>query len=60
MTLICHIVEILGTLGVISYIPLVQINIGLFADQVGVTTSDALDTGQSIHNLLFAIDVGIQ
>jgi hypothetical protein len=60
MTLICHIVEILRTLGVISYIPLVQIDIGLLADQVGVTTSDTLNTGQSVHNLLFAIDVGVQ
>jgi hypothetical protein len=43
-----------------SHIPLVQVNIGLLADQVGVTTSDTLNTGQSIHNLLLAIDVGVQ
>jgi hypothetical protein len=41
-------------------IPLVQINIGLLADQVGVTTTNTLDLGQGVHNLLFAIDVGVE
>ena len=41
-------------------IPLVQVDIGLFADQVGITTADTLDPGQGVHNLLFAIDVGVE
>ena len=39
---------------------LVQVNIGLLADQVGVTTTDTLDLGQGVHDLLLAIDVGVQ
>ena len=39
---------------------LVQINIGLLADQVGVTATDTLDLGQGVHDLLLAIDVGVQ
>jgi hypothetical protein len=39
---------------------LVQIDIGLLADQVGVTTTDTLDLGQGVHDLLLAIDVGVQ
>jgi len=39
---------------------LAQINIGLLADQVGVTTTDTLDLGQGVHNLLLAIDVGVK
>ena len=41
-------------------IPLVQINIGLLADQVGVTTTDTLDSGQGVHDLLLSIDVGVE
>jgi len=39
---------------------LVEIDIGLLADQVGVATADTLDLGQGVHNLLLAIDVGIE
>jgi hypothetical protein len=39
---------------------LVQVNIGLLADQVGVTATDTLDLGQGVHDLLLAIDVGVQ
>jgi hypothetical protein len=46
-------------LGIVC-IPLVQVNIGLLADQVGVTTTDTLDLGQGVHDLLLAIDVGVQ
>lgn len=41
-------------------VPLGQVDIGLLADQVGVTTADTLDTGQGVHNLLLAIDVGVK
>lgn len=41
-------------------IPLVQINIGLLAHQVGVTTTDTLDSGQGVHNLLLSVDIGIE
>jgi hypothetical protein len=43
-----------------SHEPLVQIYIGLLADQVGVATTNTLDSGQGIHDLLFSIDVGIE
>ena len=41
-------------------VPLVEVNIGLLADQVGVSSTDTLDLGQGVHDLLFAIDVGVQ
>lgn len=43
-----------------GYKPLVEIDIGLLADQVGVTASDALDLGQSVHDLLLSLDVGVE
>jgi hypothetical protein len=48
-------VEIVG-----AFIPLVQVDIGLFANQVGVSSAYTLDLGQSVHDLLFAIDVGVE
>lgn len=41
-------------------VPLVQVDIGLLADQVGVSATDTLDLGQGVHNLLLSIDVGVQ
>jgi len=41
-------------------VPLVQVDISLLADQIGVTSSDTLDLGQGVHDLLFSIDVGIE
>ena len=41
-------------------VPLVQVDIGLLANQVGVTATDTLDLGQGVHDLLLAIDVGIE
>lgn len=41
-------------------IPLVQVDIGFLADQVGVAATDTLDPGQGVHDLLFAIDVGVE
>ena len=37
--------------------PLVEIDIGLLADQVGVTTTDTLDLRQGVHDLLLSIDL---
>ena len=37
-----------------------KIDIGLLADQVGVSATDTLDLGQGVHDLLLAIDVGVQ
>lgn len=39
---------------------LVQVDISLLADQVGVTTTDTLDGGQSVDDLDVTIDVGVQ
>lgn len=39
---------------------LLQVNIGLLADQVGVTTTDTSDLGQGVHDLNSTIDVGVQ
>lgn len=39
---------------------LVEIDIGLLADQVGVTATDTSDLGQGVHDLLLAIDVRVQ
>lgn len=41
-------------------VPLVQVDIGLLADQVGVSATDTLDLGQCVHDLLLAIDVGVE
>jgi hypothetical protein len=40
--------------------PLVKIDIGLFTNQIGVTTTDTLDLGQRIHDLSFAINVSVE
>lgn len=39
---------------------LAEIDIGLLADQVGVSASDTRDLGQGVHDLLLAIDVRVQ
>lgn len=41
-------------------VPFVEINIGLLADKVGVSSANTLDSGQGIHDLLLAIDVGVE
>lgn len=41
-------------------VPLVQIDIGLLADQVGVSAADTLDLGQGVHNLLLSVDIGVE
>lgn len=40
-------------------VPLVEVDIGLLADQVGVAATDTLYTGEGIHDLLLAIDLYI-
>jgi hypothetical protein len=39
---------------------LVEVNIGLLADQVGVTATDTLDLGQGVHDLLLAVNIGVE
>lgn len=38
-------------------IPLVQVDIGLLDDQVGVPAADTLDLGKSVNDLLLSINV---
>jgi hypothetical protein len=45
---------------VLKDVPLAQVYISLFADEVGIAAPDTLNTGQGVHNLLLAIDVGIK
>ena len=46
--------------GINGGIPLVQIDIGFLADQIRVTASATLDLGEGVHDLLLAIDVGVE
>ena len=43
-----------------SNAPLVEINIGFFANNIRVSPANALDLCQSVHDLAFAIHVGIK
>ena len=40
--------------------PLVQVNVGLFADKVGVTTTNTLDLRQGVHDLALDINVRVE
>lgn len=40
-----------------AFVPLVEVDIGLLADQVGVAATDTLDLGQGVHDLLLAINL---
>ena len=40
--------------------PLVQIDVGLLADDVGVPPTNTFDLGQCVHDLARSIDVGVQ
>ena len=40
--------------------PLVQIDIGLLANDIGVSPTDTFDLSQRVHDLAFSIDVGVQ
>ena len=41
-------------------IPFVQINIGFLTNQIRVSAANTLDLGEGVHDLLFAIDVGVE
>lgn len=41
-------------------VPLVQIHISFLAHQVGVASPNTLDLGQGVHDLLLAIDIGVE
>lgn len=41
-------------------VPLVQIHVGFLADEVRVPPSDTFDLGQGVHDLLLAVDVGVE
>lgn len=41
-------------------IPLVEIDVSLFADEIGVATADALDLGHGVHDLLLAVHIGVE
>lgn len=49
-----------GSMGVTANVPLVEVDIGLLADQVGVTATDTLDLGQRVHDLLLAVNIGVE
>ena len=40
--------------------PLIQIDIGFLADDVGVSSTNTLDLSQGVHDLALSIDVGVQ
>ena len=40
--------------------PLVQVNVGLFADKVGVTTANTLDLRQGVHDFAFSVNIGVE
>lgn len=40
--------------------PFIQIDIGFLADQIRVSTAHALDLGESVHDLLLAVDIGVK
>lgn len=47
-------------MGVVAHVPLGEVDIGLLADQVGVTATDTLDLGQRVHDLLLAVNIGVE
>lgn len=46
--------------GLAGYIPLVQVDIGFLTNQVRVTASNTLNLGEGVHDLLLAIDIGVE
>ncbi len=45
---------------IVDFEPFVEIDICLFADQVGVPATDTLDLSQGVHDLALAIDVCVE
>ena len=43
-----------------SHAPLVEVDIGLLADQVGVPPTDTLDLRQGVHDLALAVNIGVE
>lgn len=43
-----------------KHIPLVEVNIRLLANKVGVTTSNTLDLRQSVHNLALSVNISVE
>lgn len=41
-------------------VPLVKINASALADQVGETTSNTLDSGEGVSDLVLTINVGVE
>ena len=41
-------------------VPLVEVDIGLLANQVGVAATDTLDLGQGVHDLLLTLNIGVE
>jgi hypothetical protein len=41
-------------------LPLVEIHIGLLANQVGITAPNTLYLRQRVHDLLLAVDIGVE
>lgn len=41
-------------------VPLAEVNVGLLADQVGVTATNTLDLGQGVHDLLLTVNIGVE
>jgi hypothetical protein len=43
-----------------AHVPLREVDIGLLADQVGVAATNTLDLGQGVHDLLLAVNIGVE
>ena len=41
-------------------LPLLEVDVGLLADDVCVSSSDSLDLGQGVHDLPSSINVGVE
>lgn len=41
-------------------IPFSEVNVGLLADQVGVATTNTLDPGQGVYDLLFSVNICVE
>jgi hypothetical protein len=41
-------------------LPFVEIDIRLLTDQIGVPATDTFDLGQGVHDLLLAINIGVE
>jgi len=37
-----------------------QVHIGLFADDVGISSPDTLDLGQGVHDFALSVNIGVQ